>query len=87
MSSEDIIRAWKDPDSRDPLESGHPAGDIDLARGFVDAHGGTAHWACSLTVSWATDSFSCHLQCERTVFNGTCGVGSYGCCEAEVQVQ
>jgi mersacidin/lichenicidin family type 2 lantibiotic len=82
VSSEEIIRAWKDPEYR-AGDTNHPAGEIALDQ--VDDHvGGTSIPCYALTVSVsnvATQFFSCFGDCEASVAHGTCAyAGSIGCC-------
>ena len=82
MSTEDLVRAWKDPDQRgDTPPIDHPAGGIELAGS--DAHGAAEEVpsaACTISII-ATQALSCWPgSCEKTLFEGTCGAFSVGCC-------
>ncbi len=82
MSNLDIVRAWKDEDYRNSLTAeqrmmlpDNPAGLVELSdTEIAGVEGGTS--APCVTVSvLATCSGNCN-----TLFNGTCGVFSVGCC-------
>jgi hypothetical protein len=61
VSSEDIVRAWKDPDYVGPAGD-NPAGDIALENEYV---GGSYYGTCGLTI---------YNNC--TLGTGACGGGS-----------
>ncbi len=75
MSTEDMIRYWKDPESRGDLGIDHPASTIDLPSEAVSAS------TTITTVTIATEAVSCWLHCEASFHKGTCAFVSYGCCE------
>jgi hypothetical protein len=83
------IARWKSPDHTprtrpadaravgDPGAAAHPAGDV-----HVDAVSGadgmpTTGWACATLVS---TGLSCG-PCDTTLWKGTCGVSTIGCCK------
>lgn len=89
MSHGAIIRAWKDPVYRRELDPSqydpaqHPAGAV--ATEETDPAGGDAEstwapvattWPCLAIVSAGV---SCS-GCETTLWKGTCGASSVGCC-------
>ena len=74
--SADLVRSWKDPESRTSQAQAHPSGEIEL-----DIFGGQGAQAATFTI---TDAFSCWFSCESSVFDGTCNGFSIGCCPAEV---
>jgi mersacidin/lichenicidin family type 2 lantibiotic len=80
MSSEDTIRAWKDPDQRvGGHHDEHPAGRIELPNFSDSAVGGTdtAEICTSILISIG---FSNLIHCADSVMHGTCGAFSVGCC-------
>jgi mersacidin/lichenicidin family type 2 lantibiotic len=81
LTTEDIVRDWKDPDSRTGRRAGlapdHPAGEIALDQ----AVGGNASseyvatlGCCPSTIDWCTYPGFC------PTINGTCDLVSFGCC-------
>ncbi len=78
MTTQDIVRYWKDPESRDGQGIDHPAGTIDLpAQAVGAAEAGTT---TITTVTVATEAISCWLSCDASFHKGTCAFVSYGCC-------
>jgi hypothetical protein len=73
MSSDEIVRGWKDPDSRSgDLEVGHPAGDIEL----IDPAGGV------LPIGDTTWTISVALGCTDLTpvsMCSTCGYDGISC--------
>ena len=96
MSIEQTVRAWKDPDYADGLrtagtalapspvgESWSPLDDAALARvgggrEIPNTVGGP--WVCGILI--ASSALSC-LRCETSIWDGTCGAGSVGCCPSD----
>jgi hypothetical protein len=79
MSSEDIIRAWKDPDQRDATGVNHPAGQVELA----DVRGGNETSIPCYMIPTAI--FSCYIwECGDTIKIGSCNdpFSYIGCCTA-----
>lgn len=79
MSSEDIIRLWKDP--VDDPAADHPAGRIDLNHLGSDPAGGTdtAEICVSIAISIAASDL---IHCADSIMHGSCGAFSVGCCKA-----
>jgi mersacidin/lichenicidin family type 2 lantibiotic len=79
MSSEDLIRIWKNPDHRDTTGADHPAGQIELAD--MDVSGGTlSAWPC---ITLITQALSCQVwECGDTVKVGSCNdpISYITCC-------
>jgi len=74
MNSE-LVRSWKDPDSRSGDPVAHPAGAIAMDLGF----GAGGAQAESLITFTLTIQYECY-----SAFNGTCVFeGSVGCCEQQ----
>lgn len=90
--AETTIRAWKDEDFRFALAAqgrqvtDSPAGAVELADDVLgDVVGGQSLTSILTTVPCAgavSSTFSC-LTCEHTVWHGSCGTLSIGCCAAE----
>ncbi len=90
MSNIDVIRAWKDEEYRNSLTSDqlaalpeNPAGLVELEDSdLLNVDGGTSV-PCAIVTSAIsfilTDGLSCSVNC-ATVFQGTCGAWSVGCC-------
>lgn len=78
MSRDDLIRGWKDPDSRDSSDVEHPSGEIRLVRD--DGVGGTGIECTISLASLATYGLSCLPTCEHTVAQGSCAWFTYACC-------
>ena len=87
MSSSNVIRAWKDEDYRLSLSEAeraklpeNPAGLIELSdEDLSDATGATTTTACLSVITAVTVLASCSGNCD-TVFRGTCGAYTVGCC-------
>lgn len=80
MSSEDIIRSWKDPDGRgESPGADHPSGGIVLSGD--DSFGGSG-WTSIIieTTIIATHGLSCLPECQHTVAQGSCPWLTYACC-------
>ena len=87
MRNEDIIRAWKDEDYRISLSDEeramlpeHPAGVVDLSDEDLDDAAGGTTIICGITI---TGGITALLSCSPgldTVFRGSCGFFSAGCC-------
>jgi hypothetical protein len=79
VSSDRVVRAWKDPDVREATGMpAHPAGEIELD---INPQVGGTGWTCTSAVtSVLTENQSCWMTCEETFGHGTCDYFSYGCC-------
>lgn len=83
MKNEKIIQAWKNEDYRHTLSAteqsalpNHPAGDIELKDAALDTVSGA--------VTFLILCASFDLDCDTTVFNGSCKLWSHGCCSVEM---
>jgi mersacidin/lichenicidin family type 2 lantibiotic len=86
MSNIDIIRAWKDEEYRDSLTDDqrallpeNPAGMVELDDNELAGIEGGTSAPCISVVTAVTVLVSCSGNC-KTVFQGTCGAWSVGCC-------
>jgi mersacidin/lichenicidin family type 2 lantibiotic len=86
MSDIDIIRAWKDEDYRNSLSPEqrallpeNPAGMVELEDGELAGIEGGTSIPCISAVTAVTKLLTCSVNC-NTVFQGTCGAWSVGCC-------
>ena len=84
MSKLDIIRAWKDEEYRESLNSdeqnmlpANPAGQVELTAGELEDIDGGTGWPC-LSISL---TFGISVQICYSIYNGgTCQVTTFGCC-------
>jgi mersacidin/lichenicidin family type 2 lantibiotic len=89
MTTRDVIRAWRDPDFRAGLTNDqrsalpkHPSGLIDLKDDDLsDVAAGATTLPCTIVIT-VTANFSCWFACNTTMWDGTCGALSYGCCSS-----
>ncbi len=86
MSTVDIVRAWKDEEYRNSLSDeqrallpDNPAGLVELDDSELAGIEGGTTAPCISAITAVTVLASCSFNC-KTMFNGTCGVWSVGCC-------
>ncbi len=92
MSSDITVRAWKDPTFRETLPGEalaqlpqHPAGSLDEACDqaiLMPTNVGGAGTTWIMAIEMFDKAFSV-VGCPTTMWHGTCGASTLGCCLAD----